>query len=146
MRIAKVLLLIAALGLISGCTCRTHGVTDNIPVAAEGDLLKDINFAFDSYVIDPANKAVLDENYKWLAQNAARKVEIEGHCDERGTSEYNMALGNKRAKATADYLVSLGVAADRLNTVSYGKEMPLDPAHTQAAWAKNRRAHFKILN
>ena len=146
MRIAKVLLLIAVLGLISGCSCRTHGGADNIPVAAEGDILKDVHFAFDSYVLNEANKTILKENYKWLADNTAKKVEVEGHCDERGTSEYNMALGNKRAKATADYLISLGVTKDRLNTVSYGKEMPLDPAHNEAAWAKNRRAHFKILN
>jgi peptidoglycan-associated lipoprotein len=71
-------------------------------------------------------------------------VAIEGHCDERGTVDYNLALGEQRARATRDYLVSLGVAGDRLTTVSYGKERPLDPTSNEAAWARNRRAHFLV--
>ena len=71
-------------------------------------------------------------------------ITIEGHCDERGTAEYNLALGERRAVAARTYLVSLGIAADRIRTVSYGKEFPFDPAHTEEAWAKNRRAHFVV--
>jgi peptidoglycan-associated lipoprotein len=72
------------------------------------------------------------------------RVFVEGHCDERGTVDYNLALGEQRARAARDYLVSLGVAADRLRVVTYGKERPLDPAHNEAAYAKNRRAHFSV--
>ncbi len=74
------------------------------------------------------------------------KIQIEGHCDERGTAEYNLALGERRANSAKKYLVSLGIPADRLSTISYGKEMPLDPGHNEEAWAKNRRAHFIILS
>ena len=81
--------------------------------------------------------ALLKEHPTWV-------ITIEGHCDERGTAEYNLALGERRAVAARTYLVSLGIAADRLHTVSYGKEFPFDPAHAEAAWAKNRRAHFVI--
>jgi peptidoglycan-associated lipoprotein len=78
----------------------------------------------------------------WLVANQAIKLTIEGYCDERGTTEYNLALGQKRAEAAKDYFVKSGVSASRLKTVSYGKEAPLDAAHTEQAWAKNRRAHF----
>jgi peptidoglycan-associated lipoprotein len=74
------------------------------------------------------------------------KVQVEGDCDERGTIEYNLALGERRANATKKYLVSLGVSADRISTISYGKERPLDPGHDEEAWAKNRRAHTIILS
>jgi peptidoglycan-associated lipoprotein len=73
-----------------------------------------------------------------------RKVQVEGHCDERGTNEYNMVLGMNRAKAAMNYLRSMGVEGDRMSTVSYGEELPLDPAHDEGAWAKNRRAHFNL--
>ena len=80
-----------------------------------------------------------------MLQNEGIKVEVEGHCDERGTNEYNMALGERRATAAADYLRSLGVSGDRMRTVSYGEELPLDPRHNEEAWAKNRRVHFSVM-
>ena len=106
--------------------------------------LKPVFFALDSNEIDPAGKAVLDANAALLKQNATWVVTIEGHCDERGTAEYNLALGDRRAVAAVTYLRSLGLPADRLKTVSYGKEFPFDPGHDEGAWGKNRRAHFVI--
>lgn len=135
--------------LVSGCACRTKKVSPaegegNIPIAREGGDLRDINFAFDSYTLDATAKNILSANAAWLKANASARVQIEGHCDERGTNEYNMVLGANRAKAGMDYLRSLGVAAERMSTVSYGEELPLDPRHTEEAWAKNRRAHFNV--
>ena len=89
---------------------------------------------------------MLDANAEVLKRYATWVVTIEGHCDERGTAEYNLALGERRAVAARSYLVSLGIGADRLKTVSYGKEFPFDPGHDEAAWAKNRRAHFVITS
>jgi peptidoglycan-associated lipoprotein len=106
--------------------------------------LKPVFFALDSNEIDPAGKSVLDANAGTLKQNASWVVTIEGHCDERGTAEYNLALGDRRAAAAVAYLRSLGIPADRLKTVSYGKEFPFDPGHDEGAWSKNRRAHFVI--
>ncbi|MCK4502787.1 MAG: OmpA family protein, partial [Desulfuromonadales bacterium] len=91
-----------------------------------------------------AAKSILVSNAGLLRAAPAVKVLIEGHCDERGSDEYNLALGEKRALATKNYLVSLGVAADRMNVISYGEEMPIDSAQTKEAWAKNRRANFKV--
>lgn len=110
--------------------------------AAKG--LKLIHFDFDQYVLTDAAKATLVSNAGLLRAAPAVKVLIEGHCDERGSDEYNLALGEKRALATKNYLLSLGVAAERMSVISYGEEMPIDPAHTKAAWAKNRRAAFKV--
>jgi peptidoglycan-associated lipoprotein len=106
--------------------------------------LKPAFFVLDSSEIDPTAKSVLDGNAALLRQNATWIVTIEGHCDERGTAEYNLALGERRAGAALAYMVSLGIPASRLKTVSYGKEFPFDPAHDDSAWAKNRRAHFVI--
>jgi peptidoglycan-associated lipoprotein len=106
--------------------------------------LKPAFFGLDSSEIDPTAKSVLDGNAALLRQNATWVVTIEGHCDERGTAEYNLALGERRAGAALAYMVSLGIPASRLKTVSYGKEFPFDPAHDDSAWAKNRRAHFVI--
>ena len=99
-----------------------------------------IHFALDKYGIDQTAATALQTQAQWLMKYPAKHATIEGHCDERGTRDYNLALGERRAHATKDYLVSLGVAADRLTTVSYGKERPIDPASTEEAWAKNRRA------
>lgn len=107
----------------------------------ESSLLKDIHFDFDKYDIRPQDGAILRENAALLKKYTNLKVQIEGHCDERGTVEYNLALGERRANRTKDYLVSLGISSDRVSTISYGKEKPLDPGHNEAAWAKNRRAH-----
>ena len=110
----------------------------------ESSLLKDIHFNFDKYDILPGDAAILKENAALLKKFSNVKVQIEGHCDERGTSEYNLALGERRANKTKDYLVSLGISAARISTISYGKEKPLDPGHSEEAWAKNRRAHTII--
>lgn len=110
--------------------------------AAKG--LVRIHFDFDQYVLTDAAKGILVSNAGLLRAAPAVKVLIEGHCDERGSDEYNLALGEKRALATKNYLVSLGVAADRMSVISYGEEMPIDSASTKDAWAKNRRANFKV--
>jgi len=107
--------------------------------------LKDVNFAFDSAELDDLAKEILVNNAKWLKDHPEFKVQIEGHCDERGTEEYNLALGERRAKAVRDYLVSLGISPSRMSIISYGESMPLDPGHNESAWAKNRRAHFAIV-
>jgi len=112
----------------------------------ETKLLKDIYFEFDKYDIRPKDEGVLKENAAWLKKNPNTRVQIEGHCDERGTVEYNLALGERRANYTKRYLVSLGIAPDRISTISYGKERPLDTGHSEEAWAKNRRVHFVVLS
>jgi peptidoglycan-associated lipoprotein len=106
--------------------------------------LKPVFFALDSSEIEPDAKAALDANVTVLKRYSNWTVTLEGHCDERGTAEYNLALGERRAIAVRAYLVALGVSADRLRTVSYGKEFPFDPGHEEGAWSKNRRAHFVI--
>src|SRR5262245_25643743 len=102
-------------------------------------------FDYDSYTLRDDARAALDADAKLLRQNASVKIVIEGHCDERGTAEYNQALGERRAQAAKDYLVQAGIEAARLQTISYGKERPFDPGHDEAAWSKNRRAHFALL-
>src|SRR5438876_699281 len=92
----------------------------------------------------PAAESALDADAALLRQNATWMITVEGHCDERGTAEYNLALGDRRAAAAVAYLKSLGIAGERLKTVSYGKEFPFDPGHDETAWSKNRRAHFVI--
>jgi peptidoglycan-associated lipoprotein len=112
--------------------------------AGEGGPLDDIRFAYDSANLTDEARSTLEKHALWLQSHRETRVTIEGHCDERGTVEYNLALGEQRARAARDYLVSLGVAPDRLRTVSYGKERPLDPAGTEEAWARNRRDHFQV--
>jgi len=107
-------------------------------------LLKPVMFEYDSSEIAGTAQKALEENAAVLKKYGTWAVTIEGHCDERGTAEYNLALGERRAVAARAYLVSLGISADRLRTVSYGKEFPFDPGHDEAAWSKNRRAHFVI--
>ena len=108
------------------------------------DNLKDIFFDFDKYDIRPGDTKVLDANASWLKSNANHLVLIEGHCDERGTNEYNLALGERRAKSTMNYLVSQGVQASRITIISYGEERPTCTQKTEECWAKNRRAHFLV--
>ncbi len=110
----------------------------------EKAVLKDIYFEFDSYALRPDALPVLNKLTDWLIANKDIKLVVEGHCDERGTIEYNLALGQKRADAVKNYLVKAGAGEGRIKTISYGKEAPLDPGHTEEAYAKNRRAHFKI--
>jgi peptidoglycan-associated lipoprotein len=105
---------------------------------------KDILFEFNSYSVPPSYQGLISDVAAWLTRNQAAKLTVEGHCDERGTIEYNLALGEKRAEAVKSQLVKAGVQADRVKTISYGKEAPADPAHTEEAWVKNRRAHFKL--
>jgi peptidoglycan-associated lipoprotein len=107
-------------------------------------LLRPAMFEYDSSDLSAAAQRTLEENAAVLKKYPSWAVTIEGHCDERGTAEYNLALGERRAVAARAYLVSLGLSADRLRTVSYGKEFPFDPGHDEAAFAKNRRAHFVI--
>jgi peptidoglycan-associated lipoprotein len=110
---------------------------------AVGDV-QDIHFDFDQYAIRPEDAQILDRNADWLKAHARDLLLIEGHCDERGTNEYNIALGERRAKTTKDYLVAHGVAATRITIISYGEERPLCTTHDEACWAKNRRAHFLV--
>jgi peptidoglycan-associated lipoprotein len=111
--------------------------------AAVADLT-DVFFDFDKYDIRPNDAKTLDTNANWLKSNPNHLVLIEGHCDERGTNEYNLALGERRAKSTMNYLVSQGVQANRITIISYGEERPQCTEHTEACWAKNRRAHFLV--
>jgi peptidoglycan-associated lipoprotein len=103
-------------------------------------------FPLDSYEIDGTGQQALNADAAILKNNGNWVITIEGHCDERGTAEYNLSLGEKRALAAKTYLVSLGIPADRLRTVSYGKEFPFDPGHDEGAWSKNRRAHFVVTS
>lgn len=106
--------------------------------------LQPVFYGLDVSDVDAAAQRILDANAQVLRQYSSWQISIEGHADERGTAEYNLALGERRAVAARNYLVSLGIPADRLRTVSYGKEFPFDPGHTEEAWAKNRRAHFVV--
>jgi peptidoglycan-associated lipoprotein len=122
---------------------------DAISAASLDDLnknspLKPVFYELDSSDITAVSQKTLDENAALLKRYPSWTVTVEGHCDERGTAEYNLALGERRAIAARAYLVSLGIPANRLRTVSYGKEFPFDPGHDESAFAKNRRAHFVI--
>ena len=114
--------------------------------AEEAGPLDDIFFGYDAYDLSSEARERLASNAEWLQANAASRIEIEGHCDSRGTIEYNLALGARRATSARDYLVSLGVAPSRITTISYGKELPACHAETASCWQKNRRAHFVLIN
>ena len=132
----------------------TSGTTNTPPVETPAEApatpstdmdrmqLSDAFFDFDSYALSSEAKGTLEQNAKELKRVTATNITIEGHCDERGTEAYNLALGEKRANAAKDYLVALGVTGSRINTVSYGKQRPFEDGHDDSAWAKNRRAHF----
>jgi peptidoglycan-associated lipoprotein len=107
--------------------------------------LEKIYFDFDSFVLSAQSRDSLSRDAKLLLKYGSAKVQIEGHCDERGSDEYNLALGEKRAKAAMSYLVTLGVPSSQLSFISYGKEKPADPGHDEAAWAKNRRDEFVVI-
>lgn len=106
------------------------------------DGLVTVHFGYDKASLDASSKKDIGTNVEWMKANPSVRVQIEGHCDNRGTIEYNVALGERRANAVKAYMVSMGIAADRLSTISYGKEKPLESGDTEAAWAKNRRANF----
>ena len=107
-------------------------------------IFKDILFDYDDFSLKPGAKGVLKEIAEWLLSNTSRQILIEGHCDERGTNEYNLALGQRRANSAKKYLVQLGVASRRVSTLSYGEERPAAQGTTEEAYAQNRRDHFKI--
>jgi len=124
---------------------------DSIANRSLDDLNRDspfrpVFFALDASDLDDAGRGIAQSNADLLKKYSTWVITLEGHCDERGTAEYNLALGERRAVAVKTYLVSLGVPPDRIRTVSYGKEFPFDPGHNEDAWAKNRRAHFVITS
>jgi len=115
------------------------------PVTPASSPMKDIYFDFDRYDLSADARTILRTNADWLKNNPIARVEIEGHCDDRGTNEYNLALGAKRAQAAREYLVTLGVASSRLSTISYGEEIPVCKEATESCWGQNRRSRFVIL-
>ncbi|HEX9654242.1 MAG TPA: peptidoglycan-associated lipoprotein Pal [bacterium] len=112
----------------------------------EALVLLTVNFDFDKSDLTPEGRAILADNARKLEQNPEVFIRLEGHCDERGTVEYNLALGERRARSVRDYLVNFGIGPGRMTVISYGKERPVDPGQNESAWAKNRRAEFVILN
>lgn len=118
--------------------------TAQAPADLEAELQK-VYFNFDSADLSEDSRSTLTKNADYLSKQSGVKVRIEGNSDERGSDDYNMALGERRAKAAKDYLVNLGIASDRLSTISYGEEKPVDPGHDEEAWAENRRAEFVII-
>lgn len=124
------------------------GLVDTDPLrrkpAGTVNELRTIHFDYDSDQISPEARAALDSNAQYLKANPGLQIQIEGHADERGTTEYNVALGERRAKSVKAYLMAKGIEGDRLHPTSYGKERPLDPSHSEAAYAKNRRAQFLV--
>ncbi len=131
-------------GLASGGSLDQYRAGGTLPTGEAG-ALQDVMFAFDSYDLDEQARQTLRDDAAWLKDNAGVRVEIEGHCDERGTVEYNLALGANRARVAKDYLATLGVTGDRMSTISYGEELPLCHEHTESCWAENRRVHFVQL-
>ncbi|MDJ0803726.1 MAG: peptidoglycan-associated lipoprotein Pal [Desulfobacterales bacterium] len=107
-------------------------------------LSEHVPYAFDSAALSPMAQSILKRKAAWLNDNRGEAVVIQGHCDERGTAEYNLALGERRAESARAYLIDLGIASSRLSTISYGEERPLDPRSNEEAWAKNRRSQFVI--
>jgi peptidoglycan-associated lipoprotein len=122
---------------------KTPGVPGTI---YESGLLKDVYFDFDRYDVRSADAEILKQNAAAITKNPNWKIQIEGHCDERGTAEYNLALGERRANSVKKYLVSLGIPQARVSTISYGEERPFERGQDEGAWSKNRRAHFIVLS
>ena len=123
------------------------GVIDNDPMrqpAASIAELRTVHFSYDSDQISGENQQILEANAAWLKANPGIKIQIQGHCDERGTTEYNLALGDRRAKSVKAYLMQRGIDGERLYTTSFGKERPVNPARNDAAFAQNRRAQFLV--
>lgn len=108
--------------------------------------LGDVHFDFDKWELTPTAREILTKNAAWIKKNHPVEVLIEGHCDERGTVDYNLALGDRRAKSARKYLILLGCDANKIFTISYGEEIPVDPGHNEEAWAKNRRAHSRVVS
>lgn len=139
MRMKMMISLVVMLGLIIGVGCQQQ----RRPKKAESPKgLERIHFDFDRSDIKSEYKATLEGNAAWLRKHSSDSVTIAGNCDERGTEEYNMALGHRRANAAKNYLTSLGISGSRMRTVSYGEERPLETCHNESCWWKNRRADF----
>lgn len=115
------------------------------PVTSASSPLRDVLFEYDSYDLRGNARDVLRGNADWLKSNPSARIEVEGHCDERGTSEYNLALGAKRSQTAKDYLVSLGISPDRISTISYGEEIPVCTEPSENCWRQNRRARFVVV-
>lgn len=112
--------------------------------AGEQGPLTDIHFGYNDYTIQPQDGSILKQNASWLSSNPGTRVQVEGHCDERGSEEYNIALGAKRAQAAKEYLTTMGISAARISTISYGKELPICTEHDESCWSQNRRDHFAV--
>lgn len=139
--------LISSILFFVGCgsSCRNAVVkAPPLPLPVSMVELGDVFFAFDSTVLEMTSQSQLDENVEWMMANSNVTIIIEGHCDERGTYEYNIALGEKRAENVKNYMVDAGVDPLRMQVVSYGEERPFDPGHDEASWEKNRRVHFVV--
>ena len=120
-------------------------IQERVQQDGEGGPLQDVFFSYDSFELSEEARQTLQANTDWLQNNTEVRVEIEGHCDERGTAEYNLALGAKRARAAQDYLITLGVPAERLSVISYGEELPQCTDSNESCWQRNRRGHFSVL-
>ena len=150
MRIVRVFAVVLFATMLCACACSKKrgggfdGGTgdDNIPGPEAGSELKDINFGFDSSALSETSKNTLRASARWLMDNPSTKTSIEGHCDERGTSEYNMALGQRRSDAARSFLTSLGIARGRIRSVSFGKSQANANATTEDEWQKDRHDHF----
>ena len=141
MRFAKILILLTCVAFMGACSCKIRRAGGNIPVAAEGMILKDVRFAFDRYDLDQGSQDLLKANAEWLTANEDAKVEIEGHCDERGTNEYNMALGERRGRVVKKIISTLGLEGSRMRVISKGEEEA--SGRGEDGWSKDRRVEFK---
>jgi len=154
-------LLVLSLVLAAGCATKVPRPTPGPPPGSqtpvgfpgpvqEAELqavqaeLKAVYFDYDSYVLSPAAQTDLQYNAEILRRTPNVSIVVEGHCDERGTSEYNLALGDRRARAVLNFMTGLGMPSQRLSAVSYGAELPVDPGHNEQAWAQNRRAYLRV--
>ncbi len=135
----KILTVLVVLGLVGGVGCQQQGKPKT---AAQVKGLNRIHFDLDRSDIKSESKKTLEDNASWLKSNKDTKISVQGHCDERGTEEYNLALGHRRANSAKSYLVSMGVEGSRMKTGSYGEEKPLETCHNESCWWKNRRAEF----
>jgi peptidoglycan-associated lipoprotein len=160
--ISKKLLVFMIASTLAAAACSSKKPTtdnDNLPSAANADAntmgdsdhgsamgLQTIHFGYDAYVIDTENKAILKANAEILKEKTSVKIQIEGNCDQRGGLEYNVALGEKRANSAKKYLQDLGISADRITIISFGKEKPIDNGTSEEAYAKNRRGNFVITS
>lgn len=142
---SKKVFLLMVLVLVMGLHCSKKKVTEEASGRSDGDF-RTITFDFDKYDIRGDARDILAHNADYLKKNPKMEVQVDGHCDERGSTEYNLALGQRRANATKAYLVNLGVESSRVSTISYGEERPVDAGHDESAWDKNRRAEFRITS